>query len=320
MINIIFLSTCAHTIIKWFGNLFIFIDPFLKDFLSYLVSLIMFAFNDLYLSIGIFSVLFYTIYFLYLFHMYTKISLLFLNYHYRCDHLYNIICEYNVKKATFPCFLGTGLMILVGNVSLTNESFPFVYQGENLKIDEISFAQTQVNKIIDYFKILKDTELDEKIKFDRRERFGYWNNEKLPIFEAHKQEILAIQKDSLDKKSFKIKLQTSEDHTYTLDGAVGVSNNTPISTIVKLIGEKQVNGIKIYFHESGSFGNIKYVRGNNIENKCWAFDFNKFHNANISNTLINLSYAEYINEYGKKALQNESADLSVQEIIRPNQR
>lgn len=109
-----------------------------------------------------------------------------------------------------------------------------------LEIDGISYALANVNKLMNYLITLR-TELSVKVKHDKDLGIGYLNKELLPWFESNKQEVLAIQENSLMKKSFKLKYiqgDNIEQRILKFHLLTRLANYTPVSTIAKLIGQK----------------------------------------------------------------------------------
>jgi hypothetical protein len=90
------------------------------------------------------------------------------NYHYFCYVLHNTLYKNITRKAvlSLPCFLGTGLLLIVGDVALTNHFYSIHdnYFDAEIKIDEISYFLVLVNKILNDNFMLQNMELFQHIE------------------------------------------------------------------------------------------------------------------------------------------------------------
>lgn len=191
-----------------------------------------------------------------------------------CDILpYKYGNSLNVFAAS-PTFFGTGGFILVGAVSLNNQ---INSMGLDLFIDNITKVVIEVERVMNYFSLAtKNHETLDSLVADFR--YNWWGRDDLPKFtfdmpyySSSDQVILAIK----DKYVNNGNILRAGIH-YTGLQSWEYNQNVPISKVVRLIGESNLQGVKVYLHPSGNFGTIKFIKDNSISNKQTFLDLLEF--------------------------------------------
>ena len=180
----------------------------------------------------------------------------------------------NSKKLASPSFFGSGALIVVGAVSLNNE---INSMGLEMMADNITKVIIEVERAMEYFSICTNNN-ETLSSLLASPKYNWWGRDTLPIFNFDKpnyfssdQILFAIKDKSLNGGRILrvggnfMGLQPSEYNEYL-----------PVSKVVRLIGESELQGVKVYLHPNGNYGTIKFIKNNNLFETQTFFDLLKF--------------------------------------------
>lgn len=252
-------------------------------FLEYILTQILIFISELFFISPYYSTILFLWYITFIWYILHKIyEPLYLDnkYYQFFNNIHKILCYNSVYKTVLasPSFFGAGALIVVGAVSLNND----ISSGLDVLTDNITKVVIEVENVLNYFELATDKNATlPSLVADRK--LKWWSTDELPKFRygppgpdnSSNQVLLAI-KDKFINNGNILHLKLQDEG---LTSNYEFNQYLPVSKIVRLIGESELQGVKVYLHPNGNFGTIKFLKENAISNNQTSFDLLVFKKA-----------------------------------------